>query len=361
MAKKKNTFKIPTKFLFALSSLVFIISVLTVLNLLPKNPEMLSQFNSKTSILWSENNYFGEEDRAKFPAIIKPEYVNTSDSIDFLIDEDGVYTFELNGKRYVYPEKILAFHHIVNDTIDGVPVAVSLCLLTDSAAVYERKFNGLVHKFGTLAILYNGNLVMYDNITDTYWLQLTGEAIKGNLKGTRLKNFVRIDYARWGNIKSMPNLKILPPQKEMSFYDNFYIMSMKSKLGLFAIGKKKVPDTYPEYTQGLGLRVGDEAKFYKLETIHKAKLIEDTVGNWNLLILGDDVTGAAKIFRRFVDGDVLTFKKVGQYLVDNQTHSKWNLDGVATDGKLKGKRLVSPFYTKVYWFAWWALYPDTKY
>jgi len=357
MAKKKIG-KLPHVYVIALILLCVIIGVLFVINR-PKNSEEMSQIDSSEKNEWPEKYFFGEEDREKFPAISKPKYVDSSIASQFLTDSENVYIFEAGGKRYVYPEKVLAFHHIVNDIINDTPVAVTLCLLTDSAGVYKREIDGSTLIFGTLAILYNGNLVMFDDKTDSYWLQLTGDAIKGRLRGNRLESFARIDYAKWGKIKNLPQLKILPPVKDMPFYENFYKLSMKSNLGLFAIGKQEVPKTYSEYTQGLGIKIGDEAKFYKLETIHGERVIEDEVGNWSLLLVSDEVTGAAKIFRRAIDNRILTFKKSGIYLQDDQTKSKWNMDGVAIDGKLKGKSLKSPFYMKVYWFAWWALFPST--
>ena len=41
-------------------------------------------------------------------------------------------------------------------------------------------------EFGTSGKLYNSNLVMYDRKTDTYWSQLDGLAIVGELTGMEL-------------------------------------------------------------------------------------------------------------------------------------------------------------------------------
>lgn len=361
MAKKKKNNKSFLKYTVVVVVVLLPFVIFALLRIIPVGPETAPQINTAKSVEWSDDKYFGVEDRSKFPPISNPEYVSSSEANKFLTDDENVYTFFLGGKRYVYPEKILAFHHIVNDTVNDAPIAVALCLLTDSAAVYERKIDGSTLTFGTLAILYNGNLVMFDDKTDSYWLQLTGDSIKGKLQGNRLKSVARVDYTSWGKIKNMSQLKVLPPVKEMSFYQNFYKLSMKSNLGLFAIGKRKVPGIFPEYTTGIGIEVRDETKFYDLSRLLKKEIFEDEVGEWGLLFINDESTGSVKVFRRFVDNKVLTFTRVGSYLQDHQTMTKWDLDGVAIEGKLKGKKLISPFYTKVYWFGWWALFPETKY
>ncbi|MBI3040883.1 MAG: DUF3179 domain-containing protein [Chloroflexi bacterium] len=61
--------------------------------------------------------------------------------------------------------------------------------------------NGEAVEFGVSGKLYNSNLVMYDRKTDSYWTQLDGLAIIGEMAGTRLKP-VNIDTLVWRDWKA---------------------------------------------------------------------------------------------------------------------------------------------------------------
>ena len=85
-----------------------------------------------------------------------------------------------------YPVRILIWHEIANDTLGGVPIAVTFCPLCNSALVFERRVNRQVLDFGTTGKLRNSDLVMYDRQTESWWQQFTGQAIIGEMMGTHL-------------------------------------------------------------------------------------------------------------------------------------------------------------------------------
>ncbi|SDJ83991.1 Protein of unknown function [Halovenus aranensis] len=85
-----------------------------------------------------------------------------------------------------YPIRILNFHEIVNDRIDGDPVAVTWCPLCASGVVYERTVGERVLTFGVSGKLADDDLVMYDRETDSEWKQSRGECLSGTFEGTEL-------------------------------------------------------------------------------------------------------------------------------------------------------------------------------
>ena len=87
----------------------------------------------------------------------------------------------------VYPYNILNWHEIVNDTVDGVPVAVTFCPLCGSAIVFDRRVEGEVLTFGVSGSLLESNMIMFDRETETLWQQSTGEALAGTYFGARLE------------------------------------------------------------------------------------------------------------------------------------------------------------------------------
>ncbi|MFB6219600.1 MAG: DUF3179 domain-containing protein [Halobacteriaceae archaeon] len=85
-----------------------------------------------------------------------------------------------------YPLRILHHHEIVNDRVDGDPVAVTWCPLCGSAAVYSRVAGDRCLSFGVSGKLADDDLVMYDRETESEWKQSTGACIAGPLAGARL-------------------------------------------------------------------------------------------------------------------------------------------------------------------------------
>ncbi len=142
---------------------------------------------SKTRIGWNEI-LSGGPPKDGIPSIDSPVFKNVADGSE-LTDRDPVIGLAIGGDARAYPLRILTWHEIVNDTVGGVPVAVTYCPLCNSAVVFNRRAAGLVLDFGTTGKLRNSDLVMYDRQTESWWQQFTGEALVGKLVGTELKMF----------------------------------------------------------------------------------------------------------------------------------------------------------------------------
>ncbi len=106
-----------------------------------------------------------------------PGYFGSSD--------DRVVVVDASPPR-AYPLRILNFHEIVNDAVDGRPIAVTWCPLCGSAVVYDRRVDGQTLTFGVSGKLADDDLVMYDRETNSLWKQSRGTAIAGKLDGETL-------------------------------------------------------------------------------------------------------------------------------------------------------------------------------
>ncbi len=120
----------------------------------------------------------------------------------FMSDSDTVIGLEINGEVKAYPIFILVWHEIVNDSVGGTPVSVTYCPLCYTNQVFERIIDGQEVEFGTSGKLYNSNLLMYDRLTESYWSQALGMAVKGELTGYQL-NLVPFDVITWGDWKKL--------------------------------------------------------------------------------------------------------------------------------------------------------------
>lgn len=101
----------------------------------------------------------------------------------YLVSSDLVIGVEINGENRAYPLRVLAWHEIVNDTLGGIPIAVTYNYLTDSAIVFDRRVDGEAIELGFSGLLYNSNSLYYDKHPDpgqqSLWSQMLGKAVTG--------------------------------------------------------------------------------------------------------------------------------------------------------------------------------------
>ncbi|MDH3232589.1 MAG: DUF3179 domain-containing protein [Alphaproteobacteria bacterium] len=157
--------------------------------------------------------FSGGPPRDGIPAIDKPAFVTAKEAASKgLPDREAVIAVAINGDVRAYPLRILMWHEIVNDTVGGVPVAVTFCPLCNSAVVFDRRLDGVTLDFGTTGRLRNSDLVMYDRQTESWWQQFLGEAIVGTLTGKRLKILpVRVESFAKFKARAATGKKVLVP------------------------------------------------------------------------------------------------------------------------------------------------------
>jgi hypothetical protein len=85
------------------------------------------------------------------PPIEHPRYVSLAQAARFLAPREPVIAVAVAGRARAYPLQILIWHEIVNDTLAGVPIAVTYCPLCNSAIVFDRRAAGRTLTFGTPA------------------------------------------------------------------------------------------------------------------------------------------------------------------------------------------------------------------
>src|SRR5918996_759321 len=128
----------------------------------------------------------GGPPRDGIPPIDEPKPTSQAEADEWLSDREPVLAVELGDEVRAYPVQILVWHEIVNDQLEGRPIAVTYCPLCNSSLVFDRRVRGRTLTFGTTGNLRNSDLVMWDRQTESWWQQLTAEAVVGELTGTRL-------------------------------------------------------------------------------------------------------------------------------------------------------------------------------
>ena len=129
----------------------------------------------------------GGPGRDGLPAIDRPRLTTVRAASRWLRAREPVIEVVAGGEARAYPLQILVWHEIVNDTLGGLPIVVTYCPLCNSALAFERRIGSRTLSFGTTGNLRHYNLVMYDRQTESWWQQLDGTAVVGELAGEGMR------------------------------------------------------------------------------------------------------------------------------------------------------------------------------
>ena len=144
-----------------------------------------TNFNKTTVDAWSEI-LSGGPPKDGIPALDNPGFIPAARETRIGAREP-VITVEVRGAEpRAYPIRYLTWHEIVNDTVAGVPIAVTFCPLCNSGITFDRRTRHGVLSFGVSGKLRNSDMVMYDRETESWWQQALGTGIVGEHTGTEL-------------------------------------------------------------------------------------------------------------------------------------------------------------------------------
>jgi hypothetical protein len=307
----------------------------------------------------------------------EPRFVSQEDAAVWLGELEPVILMRVGGESRLYPLQVLMWHEIANDTVGGVPVAVTFCPLCNTAIVFDRRVGERTLDFGTTGRLRYSNLIMYDRQTESWWQQATGEAIAGEFAGAQL-SFLPAAIIAWEEFfTTYPEGQVL--SRETGFSRNYgrnpYQGYDDVNRPPFLYDGPATPDALPATARVLTVDLGGEAVAYPYEALAGAGAANDAVGGQPIVVLwqagtasaldaasvagGRDV-GAAAAYSRMVAGQVLNFARDGERLVDAETGSSWDVLGRAVDGPLSGTQLEPVVANNHFWFSWAAFRPETR-
>lgn len=303
-----------------------------------------------------------------------PVFVPVAD-IDWLGDRSPVILLEMSDPVRAYPLAVLMRHEIVNDEIDGLPIAVTFCPLCYSPVVYERQIEGEPLRLGVTGYLYKSGFIMWDDKTESWWTQFTGTAIVGDYTGQMLPMVASqvVGYETFA--ERYPDGIVLVGdrnQPDMMYGRNPYINYDSSNMPFMFDGN---PDDRMASTGWvLTAVVGDQPVAYPYTLLAQDVVINHTVDDvpvvafWKIGLASpldaaeineSRETGMAALFSPVVDGQVLTFRHEDDTITDEQTGSTWNIYGEAVAGPLMGAELAYMDCSPRLWFAWAETHPDT--
>ena len=124
--------------------------------------------------------------RDVIPPIDRPMFESIDAARAWLAPGESVVVVALGPGHRAYPSQILMWHEVVNDVAGGLPIAVTYSPDDDNVVVFDRRVYGAILRLGVSGQLRNDNGLLWDNLTESWWQQRTGEAIVGDFAGVLL-------------------------------------------------------------------------------------------------------------------------------------------------------------------------------
>ena len=310
------------------------------------------------------------------PPIDAPKFISATELGGDLPGNEPVAVLQVEDRVRAYPLRILTFHEIVNDELAGIPVAATFCPLCNTAIGFRSQIQGQALRMGVSANLRASNLLMWDDITESWWQQSTGEAIVGTYTGWRLA-FLPMAISSFDTFReSYPDGPVLTEETGhvRRYGSNPYVGydSGNRKPFLFF---DELDERLPATERVIVVEIADERVAYPFSTLAEARVVHDSVGGEEIVVLFTPGTasalgagtiaeardvGAAGVFRPSLDGQDLQFLVEDGVILDRQTGSTWNSLGLATAGEFKGQALNPVVHGNDFWFSWVALRENVR-
>ncbi len=279
------------------------------------------------------------------PSLDMPPMVEAG-AADYLADDDLIFGVSINGDTRAYPLRIMGWHEMFNEVIGGVPVALAYCTLCGAGILFETKLGEdepLI--FGSSGLLYRSNKLMFDRKTHSLWNQFTGKPVSGQLvdSGIELKQrpVVITEWKAWK--ANNPETKVLSMNTGFlrdygsGVVYNDYFNSDDLMFPALLKGKELTQKDFV-----FGVRLAGGAKAWPLAAFSDKKVINDSAGFQNLVLIGDAKTRTVRAYDR---GELEFAQDLRADGVD------WIMTEdalVASDGR-KAARVAGHV---AYWFAW---------
>jgi hypothetical protein len=310
------------------------------------------------------------------PPIDDPQFESIEDAAGWLQPQSPVIALSINDDVRAYPLAVLIWHEIANDEVGGMPVAVTFCPLCNSSVVFDRRVNGETLRFGVSGNLRNSDLIMWDDRTQSWWQQFTGQAIVGEYTGTQLELVPSLVVSFDQFAQQYPDGVVLSRETGASRSYGLNPYTGYDSLSSPFLFDGQLDDRLPATERVLAGVIGAEAVAYPFSIFSDQRVINDTVGDIPVVAFWqpgassalDEATiddsrdvGMAALYNRQLDGRVLEFSVDAEGAIrDNQTGSTWNIFGTSIDGELSGSQLQQELAYPHFWFAWAAFQPETR-
>ncbi|WP_353254173.1 DUF3179 domain-containing protein [Salinisphaera sp. PC39] len=334
-----------------------IVSILLVCLPAMAGPAIAAPPNGPPLVMTSSGDHYwqaslsGGPGKDGIPSIDDPNFVPAAQADEWLAAGSRIIGVYRNGEAKAYPQSILVWHEIVNDTVGGDRLSVTYCPLTGTALGFLRGTT----EFGVSGRLVNSNLIMYDRDSESHWPQILASAVEGPRKGRSLHQ-VRVFWTTWDRWRTRyPDTKVLSKEQtgHLRSYRSDPYGGYNPRRGYYAEQSPRAfpvmheSERYPPKREIYGFRTGSVAVAVDRAALAKHSVLRHRGKQADFLVLHDPGLGTAWVYRG----------EPGELPADEALRDLTFTKGGPRNEALSG--LVAAPGFEAMWFAWYAFYPDT--
>ncbi|MBM4415676.1 MAG: DUF3179 domain-containing protein, partial [Chloroflexi bacterium] len=280
----------------------------------------------------------------------------------YLADGDVVYGVVVGSEARAYPERVVAWHGVVHDTIGEAPIVLAHCLSCGGAAAFRRA-DGDPRLYGTAGLALWGRTLLFDSRAHALWDALSGRRWgqvgaddQQPQLGTPLALFVT-SWADWA---------ARHPETTVLTLDTGVVRDYASGGAVrdeLTLREPRFPAPAPGPLAAkepvLGIVAGRETRAYPLALLARRRLVQEQVDGRGVLLLNEGAGLAAAAYEvgalRFtgVEGSGRKFFAIDEH------NQRWAMREHALVHTVHGGELPALPRLQAYWFAWRGLHPDS--
>jgi hypothetical protein len=318
------------------------------------------------------------QEKAFVETIDSPTFASARTSLG-MTEQEPVVVVSDGETASAYPLRYLIWHHVVSDILNGEPIAVTYDPIAGTARVFRRTVGGQTLSFGNSGLLRDGNALLYDRETESWWQQLTGTAIVGELAGSSLDT-IPFAVSPWSEFRrAYPDGRVLvlnTPPPEIRYGINPYLWyDVPNGKPIFTLAPPD-PRLAPMH-RVVVVEVGGQrfAVPFPDEGTKENRVFTFEIDGQQVVLFFDWLTSSVLdtqslrdsrpvgTFAAYVasyDGEPRTFTATPEGFIDDQTSTVWSVLGrnVAEEEHAAQLELVPSI--EGFWFAISAAYPGIE-
>lgn len=298
------------------------------------------------------------------PSVDNPQFTTVNEADPALFDRELVVGVRVGNEVRAYPHFILDWHEIVNDKVNGLPMAINYCPLTGTAMAWDRVINGAETTFGVSGLLYQSNIIPFDRLTESNWSQLEVKAVEGELSGTAPKVYPIVETT-WETWKKMyPETKVMT--RETGFarsYGQYPYGDYRINQDWLIFPVTNRDERLPFKERVHAIQIDGTMQSYRQSLFtDSVTVLNDALADRQIVVAGSEADNLFVSYgRKLSDGTVLELQALqGELpiLMTDQEGNRWDVFGEALSGPRKGSQLAVYPSMMGYWFSFGAFYPN---
>jgi len=283
-----------------------------------------------------------------FKAVDYPAFTEDISSLP-IEDDKEIGIIEYEGITKCFPLDYVIHHHIVNERFGAKIVALTYCAMCRSVIPFD------VTEIGPLFVtaLKNGNMVVADRKTKTFFQQSTFKSMIGKLHPSEL-TMIPFQVLSWAEVKkTIPNPKVVKVSKKDFRAFELPIPGVWQKVVstelIPGVSLEKRDTSFPARTRVVGVTDNSikEKVVYLREEIKEKQVVINPENDFFLVELNNAING----FKNTLNKSKLNISLENEEIVDVNTGTRWNVRGKYISGSL-AQNLEPLLISDEYWFSW---------